>query len=214
MKPIKTFVINLEDRIDRRANILKEFSLTEGFQIQIVHPLEHKVGAVSLWRTINWILKEKVSDNDDFILLCEDDHNFTKNFRLDALHQALSQARMLEADILLGGVSWFTDAIQISPDLFWIDKFSGLQFTIIFKKFFYKILEADFLIGDAADYKISELTDKKFVLYPFISTQKEFGYSDVTAKNNQKGRVTDIFKSTSRKLGHLDKVANYYKLIS
>ncbi len=60
-----------------------------------------------------------------------------------------------KCDILLGGVSWFEAGIQISNDLFWIEKFTGLQFTVIYNTLFNKILATDFGDLDAADQKIT-----------------------------------------------------------
>ena len=36
---------------------------------------------------------------------------------------------------------------------------------------------------DTADEVISQLANNKMVIYPFISEQKDFGYSDVTLSN-------------------------------
>ena len=49
-------------------------------------------------------------------------------------------------------------------------------------------------------------------MFPFISTQKEFGYSDATTKNNTEGYVDQIFSATTEKLQHLVKVAFFYHL--
>ncbi len=69
--------------------------------------------------------------------------------------------------IFSGGVSWFKTGVQISENLFWVEKFSRLQFTVIFKKFYQRILDInDFTEHDAADYKISDLTDKKLLFTP------------------------------------------------
>ncbi len=63
---------------------------------------------------------------------------------------------------------------------------------------------------DAADHKIGTLTDKKFIIYPFLSVQRDFGYSDVTILNNEKERVGNLFQNVSERLCLLKKVRNYY----
>lgn len=40
--------------------------------------------------------------------------------------------------------------------------------------------------------------------------QKEFGYSDVTILNNEKGKVERLFKKTSGRLNILKKVKDFY----
>lgn len=64
---------------------------------------------------------------------------------------------------------------------------------------------------DVADRKIADLTPNKFLIYPFISIQKEFGYSDVTIKNNKEGYVTQIFEKASMVLNSLNRVKQFYK---
>lgn len=91
--------------------------------------------------------------------------------------------------MLLAGVSWYQDAFQISEILFWIEKFTGAQFMIIFRKFFQRIVDTNFSHLDAVDAKIASLSDSIYLTYPFISVQKKFGYSDVTEMNNGSKRI-------------------------
>ena len=91
--------------------------------------------------------------------------------------------------MLLAGVSWYQDAFQISEILFWIEKFTGAQFMIIFRKFFQRIVDTNFSHLDAVDAKIASLYDSIYLTYPFISVQKKFGYSDVTEMNNGSKRI-------------------------
>ena len=53
-----------------------------------------------------------------------------------------------------------------------------------------------------------------FVMYPFISRQREFGYSDITETNNHEGYINELFRSTSKMLDSLNKVKLFYKSIS
>lgn len=210
---IPTYVINLPERTDRLAHIQHQFEGKSEFDVTIMEASKYAIGAVGLWHSILKIIRIAFANDDDAIIFCEDDLQFTAQYTQEILIEQIKNAQKNDADILLGGVSWFKDAVQISSDLFWVEKFSGLQFTIIFKKFYERILEATFLEIDAADYKISSLTDKKFIIYPFISIQKEFGYSDVTSKNAEPGFVETCFKETSERLQLLKNVKTYYKTI-
>ena len=192
-------------------HIRHEFKNLKEFCLIFVPAIAHKTGCIGLWRTIQNLLLDLNNNADEMIILCEDDHQFSEKYNYPLLKEKIMEAKENDADILLGGVSWFKDAVQISQDLFWVEKFSGLQFTVVFKKFYEKILSATFLETDAADYKISDLSDKKFIIHPFISTQKEFGYSDVTPKNGEEGFVETCFKETSERLQLLKNVETYYK---
>lgn len=208
---IPTYVINLKERTDRLTHIEQQFGGKSEFEVTIMEASKHAIGAVGLWQSILKIIKIALDSDDDAIIICEDDLQFTTQYAHEVLIKHIANAKKNDADILLGGVSWFKDAVQISSDLFWVEKFSGLQFTVFFKKFYEKILEATFLETDAADYKISSLSDKKFIIHPFISIQKEFGYSDVTPKNGEEGFVETCFKETSERLQLLKNVETYYK---
>ena len=210
-KIIPVYAINLKSRTDRKKFILTQFFEREEFQFYLVEAHDHKIGAIGLWITIRNILKDLVDPNEEYIILCQDDHLFTMGYSKEHLLYCIDEVRSLRADLLTCGVSGFTTAIQISQNIFWVEKFSGLQFAVIFRKFFQKILDANFETVIAADLKLCELTENKFFIYPFLSRQKEFGYSDVTAGNNAKGHIDNAFKNSSENVTIINRVSNFYK---
>jgi len=210
MVPIPTYVINLKKRTDRKENVLKEFEGRQEFKVNIVEAIEHSRGATGLWLTIREILLTKVDPSEEFILLCEDDHQFTENYAEERLRSFIREAAERNADILCGGVSWFDDSFPALENLFWVRKFSGLQFTIIFRKCFDTLLNAPFGPKDAADDWISGLTRNKFVTYPFLSTQRNYGYSDATPINSYSGLVEKYFTGSSQLLEKLKRVGSIY----
>lgn len=210
MNRLHTFIINLKERKDRKTDILKEFSNKKEFAIQIVEAVRHKSGAKGLWKTITHILNALVDPGDDIVLICQDDHQFTKSYSSHRLFAAITEARKRDADILCGGISWFNNAVQVSDNLFWLEKFSGLQFVVIFQKFFSKIFDVDLNEVEAADYQISAISENKYLISPLISVQKDYGYSDVTPKNNLTGRVTQLFKECIERINVLNKMTQHY----
>lgn len=178
--------------------------------MKIIEAIQNLSGAIGLWESIKKIICEANLLNLEYVLICEDDHQFTGEYTKDLLFNCIDEAQKNDADILCGGVSWFEDAIQTSENLFWVKKFSGSQFIIFFKKFFQTILDAEFLANDTADYKISELTSNKYFIHPFVSTQKEFGYSDVTPGNNGTDRVEELFETTAANVTAIKQVRSFY----
>lgn len=213
-KRVKTFIVNLKNRPDRRQFILPQFTDKQEFDVSLIMAYQHKIGAVGLWMTIQYIIKNLINSENEFVILCEDDHQFTSYYSQEYLFSSIEEAKTKDADILSGGVSFFTNALEISNNLFWVEKFTGLQFTVIFRKFFKTILNAEFGENDAADYKLCSLTDKKFFIYPFISIQKDFGYSDATPSKNINGHVEKIFKISEGKVRILQSVNAYYKSLN
>lgn len=57
MKPIPTFVINLEKRTERKQHILEQFKNRYEFDIRIFKAIENENGAFGLWQTIVDIVK-------------------------------------------------------------------------------------------------------------------------------------------------------------
>jgi hypothetical protein len=211
MTTIPAYIVNLKRRTDRKENILKEFAGRKEFTLHMVEAIERERGAMGLWNTITHILADLVDDTAEFVLLCEDDHQFTPHYTKEVLFDCIAEAKEREADILSGGVSWFEDCFPVSEKLFSIQKFSGLQFTIIFKKMFARILHAGFGAKDVADYKIAELAESKFVIHPYISIQRDYGYSDATPANKQEGKVEGFFEKSDEHFRRLREVNLFYK---
>lgn len=195
MKPIPAFAINLKKRTDRYNHIRQEFEGKDEFNLTVIEAIEDKEGAAGLWKSIIYILQNHVEEDDEYILICEDDHQFTEAYSAKTFRENIANAKALNADVLLGGISFFSSAIFVSEDLFWIQMFMATQFMVIYKKFVPVLLSIRFKEGMiyAADYNITTASNRKFVTYPFISTQVEFGYSDVTKGNDEEGFITSHF---------------------
>ena len=206
---MKTFVISLKHRTDRRAHIQQTFRQVPEFDCTIVDAIEHTTGAKGLWLTIQCILREYAA-YEEFVVLCEDDHQFTEDYNKKLLFDSIAIAMANDADVLSGGVSWLNSAVPVNKHIYWTEKFTGLQFIVIFKKFYAAILNADFSDTDVADHKICALAANKYVIYPFISIQKEFGYSDVTPKNAVPGSVTELFRKSRQNIPAVSAVQRFY----
>ncbi|UYQ95733.1 hypothetical protein MKQ68_11530 [Chitinophaga horti] len=208
--PIPTFVINLLSRTDRKAHIITEFAGRDEYDMSIVEACIHEHGSIGLWETMLKIVRHAVDNDLEYVLICEDDHQFTEAYSYEGLSVAIEQARAMKADVLCGGISWMQTGVAVTEELFWVEKFTGTQFMFVFKQFYHSMLSVIFTVMDSADYKISSMTNRKFVVYPFMSIQKEFGYSDATPQNIQIGRVDELFESTSQNFYTLNDVARYF----
>lgn len=198
---IPTYIVNLKYRKDRLEHIKQEFKNKPEFDIHIIEACQHKKGNVGLWLSFQKIIKMAEENDDDVIIFVEDDHIFTEHYKWNSLFNNIVEGNKQSLDILLGGImGGFKNAVPVTKNRFWIDHFWGTQFTIIYKRFFSKILTAEFNENDTLDDFLSNLTTNKIVLYPFISIQKEFGYSDITTSNNIEGNITTYFKKSSEVL--------------
>jgi hypothetical protein len=131
---LSTNIVNLPHRIDRREHIISQFAGRHEFVFELIPAIEHEKGAYGLWQTVQKIVQKESGKENNFFILCEDDHTFTKNYSVDLLLNCIGQAQTLGADLLSGGYSWFGNSVQVSDNLFLADKFNGMQFTVIFRK--------------------------------------------------------------------------------
>ena len=64
-----------------------------------------------------------------------------------------------------------------------------------------KMLDYSFQDTDTADGVISKLATNKMVIFPFISEQRDFGYSDVTQSNmEQQGKIREHFARANKRM--------------
>lgn len=209
---VPTYIINLKSRPDRLQHVLSQFDNKPEFDVHIVEACQHKIGAVGLWHSMLKAVKMAQGNEDDAIIIVEDDHTFTEHYDRDFLIQNIIEGAGQYLDILSGGIGGgFSHAVPITKNRYWINHFWCTQFIVIYSKFFQQILNADFGEKDTADDFLSRLTVNKMVLYPFISIQKDFGYSDVTRSNNElQGNITRHFKTADERLAVYKKVYEMY----
>jgi GR25 family glycosyltransferase involved in LPS biosynthesis len=198
---IPTYVINLPERKERRKHIEEQFKGREEFDVTIISACRHEIGAVGLWMSIRKIIEIAIANDDDVIIICEDDHEFTAHYSREVLLRNIIEAHCQQVDFLSGGSGKFGMALAISPNRVWTNYCFSAQFIVIFKKFFTAILNEPFDETIIGDMKLSDLTVNKMLLCPFISQQKDFGYSDVTEMHNSyPGMVTSLFEESSSRI--------------
>ena len=175
MKPISVYAPNLASRPERRAHIEAQFAGRPEFHLTVVTPVPHRMGTVSLWQTFLSIVRRERETGSEFFIFCEDDHTFTPNYTGAALQTAIREADALGADVLSGGVSWAGNAVQLSDRLFWLRAFNGMQFTVVFRRFYDVLLNSSDTLGYVTDLRVSQLSHNIFVVFPYFSIQQEFG---------------------------------------
>ena len=208
--PITVYAPNIARRTERREHILAQFAGRPEFDLHVVPAIEQKNGPWALWQTFHRIVREESEKGSDFFIFCEDDHTFTEHYTPNLLMARIAEADALGADILSGGMTVVNVPVQVSPGLFWVGAFNGMQFTVIFRRAYAAILAARTDEGYVTDIQLSYLLKNKFVMFPYISVQKEFGYSDATDGNDEAGKITRYFRLTQEDLAKFDRTRNFY----
>jgi hypothetical protein len=198
---IPTYIINLPERKERLAHIRDQFANRREFDVSVIEACRHSIGAVGLFLSIRKVIWKAIENDDDVIIICEDDHEFTPHYSREYLLENIIEAHYQGADYLSGGTGHVEHAMPVSQNRYWVSRCLSTQFIVVYKKFFRKILDEPFDESVVADNRLSEMTSNKMVLYPFVSTQRDFGYSDVTAVHNaRKGIVQQMFREAAAQL--------------
>lgn len=200
---IPVYVINLPERTERLESIYETFKGKNEFELNIIPAIKRERGADGLWQTIYSIVEKANDGDDEVIIICEDDHVFTPAYERDLFIDEVIAAGQSGCQMLLGGIGNYKNAVPLSKNRLWIDWSWCTQFVVLYRTAFQSILDSTFGEKDVADEFLSLLLSNKMVLYPFISRQKDFGYSDVTASNNNKGQIEDLFDQTEARLNKM-----------
>lgn len=210
---IPVFAINLQERKDRRDHIIHEFENKDEFEFNLIEACKDHLGTVGLWNSIIKIVKMAKEKKEDVIIICEDDHYFTENYSAKLLFKEIQEAYIQGADILAGGIGGFGLAIPVGYKRYWVDWLWCTQFIVVYASLFERILQYSYKETDTVDGVLSTLTNNKMVVYPFISEQKDFGYSDVTQSNmDNQGRIREHFSHSNRKLKLIEQVYQLNKV--
>jgi glycosyl transferase family 25 len=208
---LPAYVINLKERKDRLKHIHEQFSGKSEFDLHIVEASTGENGAVGLWNSMVKVVEMAIQGEEDVILMCEDDHTFTPFYNRDFLFRNILEANEQGVELLSGGIGGFNHAVPLTANRYWIDSHWCTQFLILYKPIFSKIQAVNFKNTDTADGILSQLTSHKMVLYPFVSVQTDFGYSDITPRNNgERGLIEEYFRKTAARLEKYKKVYDQY----
>ncbi|RPE12268.1 glycosyl transferase [Chitinophaga lutea] len=211
---LPTYVINLKERTDRYKHTMAQFRGKTEFDLRVLEACTGENGRMALWNSILRVVKMAVENDDDVIVLCEDDHTFTSFYNKTYLFENIIEANEQGAELLNGGVGGFNHAVPLTANRYWMDSFYCTQFLILYKPIFPKILHAVFESTDTADGMFSVITSHKMMLYPFVSVQTDFGYSDVTENNNRERELIESYftKTADRLRKYKDVYDRYLKV--
>ena len=181
---IPAYIIHLSERAERKVHIEEQFLNRNEFELTFIEACKHKIGAMGLWLSMRKIVETAIKNDDDVIIICEDDHQFTEHYSKHRLIKTILEAGRRNAEMLIGGVVDSRLAVPIASELFWVGEFNSTQFLILFKNVYKKIINEPFDERVTADGMFSEIATNKLLFYPFVSVQREFGYSDISPVSN------------------------------
>lgn len=208
---LPAYAINLKERKERRKHIMRQFKGKDEFELTVVDAEHDRDGRRGLWLSLVKIVAKAVEKGEDVIVVCEDDHEFTPQYSANRLFSAIAEAEARGAELLTGGIGGYGQTVPAGGGLYWVDWFWCTQFIVLFKPVFRKILDYKFTHGDTTDGVLSKIVGNKLVMYPFVSVQRDFGYSDVTESNDKvKGLITNHFVTADARMSVVSNVYHHY----
>jgi glycosyl transferase family 25 len=211
---IKVYVANLKKRTDRLTHIKREVRNKNEFDVKYVNAIEDKIGDLGLWKTLRHCVQSAKDNNEDVIVFCEDDHIFTDNYNKEFLMKNIVVGNSYNAELLIGGsTGGFNVTVPITQHLIWVDHYYSNNFLVIYRRFFDHILsKLDFNPLVKVDNTLAALAVAKFILYPYISVQKNFKYSDVTPYNNlYPEQIAQRFENAEKRLKIVSDIYLHYQ---
>ena len=210
---IPVYVNNLPERKDRLESVKSTFEGRDEFELHIMQSIKKDRGADGLWESIKNVIRLVIEGDDEVVIICEDDHVFTSDYDRNLFLKNVVEAGRQGCQVLYGGIGNYHNAVPVSEHRFWIDWSWCAQFMVVYRPAFVVILNAKFGPNDVADEFLSVLLPNKMTFFPFISVQREFGYSDVTFSNNKAGTMTRYFVGTTKGLAMLKRIQKHYQCI-
>ena len=92
---MQVFSANLIERVDRKMHVINEYSFRNEFENILIPSIKDGYGAIGLWKTLEFILKEKEDNEKNFFIFCEDDHIFTDRYSKSFLNLCIEKAKAL-----------------------------------------------------------------------------------------------------------------------
>lgn len=126
--------------------------------VRVQEPLQARSFART-WRVIVQIVQTALEKDDEIILLCEDDLRFTEDYSTKELFNAILEAYKYRADILLGGIGEYDLLYPLSERLYWSDRFSGMQFILLFRNIYRPIIHYLPRNGDTVETVLNRLSN-------------------------------------------------------
>ncbi|SFK70534.1 Glycosyl transferase family 2 [Porphyromonadaceae bacterium KH3CP3RA] len=160
------FYINTFCLYKNKENVLREFSDKKEFNIEWIE-LGHQLYCIDK-EHLNSIVNKSLMEEDDFIIVCFENHRFGANYIRTNLLKYIYWANIYKADILFGNGDEIDFMCKLQEELYWVNSVRRSNFIILFRNFFRRLWNLDFSDNIDLSEKISTLSTNKLIIHPFI----------------------------------------------
>jgi hypothetical protein len=154
------------------AAILKQFEDKPEFELTILPLDNERYPPISYWEILRNCIRQAISNDDDVIIICDDEHSFTDKYERDIFIQHILDAHTQGCELLSGGIEEADQVVQVARSRFWINHFTSSPFLVLYRKVFEKILAEPYHGIEPPEAVLSEIATNKILIYPFISAPR------------------------------------------
>lgn len=207
-----TYIINADTSSSFIGDFHNELKKRHEFDIHLIdvdfsNPDTNRI----FWTYVTESINIAKRNNEKYATICQPSAYFTNEYSYSFLLQKIKDAQHLNAEILIGGLSDFRQAIPMGYQLYWIAWFKTAPLLIIYESLYDKILSYKFQVNDTIDNILSLLAKYKMIIYPFICMQR-LKHSDRQSTEISDEHIADeIFQIASERFKHINFLYEFSK---
>ncbi len=171
---IPVYVIDNSQRQENLTQLSGQFEGKTEFAVTLIPASTGDDPAYAWYTDLQRIVTMAMDNDEDIIIVCEDDHFFTKNYSKSFFFRNIIEAWEQGADCLTGGCTAFNYAVPVAASRFWVNACEG-NFVVMYRALYSKIREASFETGWKQGSLPSAISSNKLLLYPFVAAKKTNG---------------------------------------
>lgn len=193
---IDIYVINLIESIDRKKQIIQDFSIYKNINLYFIEAIKHKNGGIGCFLSHKKCVQYAKDNNMDYIIVAEDDCLPLENFE-EKLIKILEDLQDEEWNIFLGGVKKCNRVLGKTKNNFYRIRNGLCTHLIIYNKNIYD----NVLQCDETKNIIDRFWHNKYITLiklPFIAHQHD-GFSIICPNINNINH-SDQFSETENNL--------------
>jgi len=170
--------LDMNRQLEQEAQLRREMADRTEFSIQPFAGAGKDVAERSPLQSGQAMVSDAKMKWSDLFIICQTGHVFAEDYSRELLSKCIMDAQERGADLLSGCADRFQFPIQVSDNLFWVKIISGMRFVVIFDRFYEVISGALPEWTDQLEPVFSSLTDRQFIIYPYVSVHQPYLYSE------------------------------------
>lgn len=165
---ISTYLIG---NCDNFSCFKTEFASREEFDVNYIYSV--KENSEEEWNIFRQIVEKSHANKEDAIVLCRNRGHFSKAYSKEFFFHGIFKCADFNTHLLVGGCVDFNNLVPVTSNLFWVDRFIGGTFLVLFSSAYRLLLNIHPKTSKNIDTILSETLANKLLLCPMIFKRRE-----------------------------------------